>query len=127
MDKATKQFIIQQRKEMLFLIDKRFEKIDKRFEISDENTDSRIKKVVRALTKRIDDQAEESRRYMGALKESWDSKFEAVIEMLRSISERNEKIDIMFEHMGKQEVDISITKEAARNHEQRIKNLEIRV
>ncbi len=120
MDKTTKQFIVAQRKELEVAIDKRFKEVDKQF---GEN-DKRIKKVAKTLTKRIDDQAEESRRYLGGLKEDWNSTFQTIIEMLRGVSKRNEKIDIMFDHMGQQEMDITITKDAVRNHEVRIKKLE---
>lgn len=114
MDNETKEFIIEQHKEIESSLDKRFE-----------NTDTQIKKVAKGLTKRIDDQAEESRRYLGSLKEFYNDKLDTILEVVKSLLPMKEQVNIMFEHTGQQEMDITMVKESVQDHEHRIEKLEV--
>ncbi len=56
---------------------------------------------------------ERTQRYIGALKEDHQWTLDAIKENTQDIPEMKQKIDIMFEQIANQEVDITILKEAA--------------
>ncbi|OGY31609.1 MAG: hypothetical protein A3C02_02480 [Candidatus Andersenbacteria bacterium RIFCSPHIGHO2_02_FULL_45_11] len=56
---------------------------------------------------------ERTQRYIGAFKEDHTWTLKAIEENTKDIPEMKEKIDIMFENMATQEVDITMLKEAA--------------
>lgn len=72
-----------------------------------------------ALTKEFE-------RYVGALKEDFDDKFDAVMEYVKDVPVIKEKQNMMFETMGEMAVDIAIIKEAVKDHEVRLQRLEAR-
>ena len=56
---------------------------------------------------------ERTQRYIGALKEDHQWTLDAIHENTKDIPEMKQKIDIMFEQIANQEVDITMLKEAA--------------
>ncbi len=91
--------------------------IEKKIQESDSETKEYIKKI-------LGESKEETNRYIGALSEGHQHTLDAILENTEGQQEANEKIDMMFEHMGKQEVDIAVLKESARDHERRLQKIE---
>lgn len=114
-------------------------------EISKKELGSLIKEVVA-------DAEEKTERYMGALKEDFDYKFEAVMEALEPLDGMNERLtsledkvnslddkvgdlaekvdnigvrqEAMFEKLGEVAVDVTEIKEVVKDHEVRLQKLE---
>lgn len=81
------------------------------------NTDTLVKKLKEESVK-------EMKHYIGGLQEDYNWKVEAILENTKGQQVANEKVDIMFDNMGKQEVDIEVLKESARDHERRLQKIE---
>jgi len=106
-------------------LDIELDKIDKRFGNADKKYDARVKAYTRSLAKRIDDQAEESRRYIGVLKEDTDSKFQALLEIAQSNASEGADENDISEQVGMHDLAIGALQESARDHELRIRNIEV--
>jgi hypothetical protein len=72
------------------------------------------------------DSDEEIKHYIGGLMEQYNWNLEAILENTRDLPRMREKIDMLFENMGLQEVDITILKEAVRDHAKRLEKIETR-
>lgn len=83
------------------------------------------KEEINALIKSLKEESDkEIKHYIGALTESHQHTIDAIAEQTRDIPEIKRTVDMIFENMGKQEVDIEVLKESARDHERRLQKVE---
>lgn len=82
-----------------------------------DNTDALIKKL-------SEESKEEIKHYMGALSESHQHTIDAIKEDTKDVPEIKRMVTMMFENMGKQEIDIEVLKESVRDHERRLQKVE---
>lgn len=96
------------------------------------NTDLLVEKLAKeskdstdALVERLNEKTkQEIEHYIGALSESHQHTLDAIKEQTDDIPEIKRMVGIMFENMGKQEVEIVVLKESARDHERRLQKIE---
>lgn len=78
----------------------------------------------RKLKEILQEQQEQTERYLGALKEDFDHKLGAVLEYVKDIPEMKEKQDVMFDQLGQLTEVSTMIKEAVQDHEQRLQKIE---
>ena len=83
------------------------------------------KEEINALIKSLKEESDkEIKHYIGALTESHQHTIDAITEQTKDIPEIKRTVDMIFENMGKQEVDIEVLKESVRDHERRLQKIE---
>lgn len=83
------------------------------------------RKSTDALVEKLNKKSEQKmEHYIGALTESHQHTLDAITEQTRDIPEIKRMVGIMFENMGKQEVEIAVIKESVRDHERRLHKVE---
>lgn len=78
-----------------------------------------------AATKAVAKAEKQFERYVGALKEDFDSKLDTVLEQTKAIPEMQQTLNATFEEVGKLRVDMEVVKETIKDHEQQLQKLEI--
>ena len=78
------------------------------------------------MKKILAEQQEQTERYLGALKEDFDSKLDAVLEYVKDIPAIKNRQEIMFDKMGEMAEDVTIVKEVTKDQERRLQKLEAR-
>lgn len=77
-------------------------------------------KLVKKLQK---ESKKEMEHYIGALMEQYKWDLAAILENTKGTPAMYEKVEILFENMGKQEIDIAILKEAVLKHKKKFERL----
>lgn len=93
--------------------------------------DSDLKKILQEQQKETEQYIEEvvvqerkqTERYIGALKEDFDHKVDAVMEYVKDIPPMKEKQEMMFDTMGQMAEDITVIKEVVKDHSTEIQRL----
>lgn len=98
------------------------EKSDAKIEQLKKESTEETSGLIERLKKESD---KEMKHYIGGLMEQYKWDMAAILENTKGQQAANEKIDIMFENMGKQEVDIAILKETVLSHKQKFNQLGI--
>lgn len=76
------------------------------------------------LKKILTEQRKEYEQYIGTLKEDFDHKLEAIHEAVQTVPEIKRVVDLTFEKVGEITVDLEVTKEVVKDHEQRLQKIE---
>jgi hypothetical protein len=72
----------------------------------------------------LGEQQEKTERYIGALKEDFDSKLQVVLEQTSVIPEMQQTLNATFEEVGKLRVDMEAVKNIVGDHKVRLQKLE---
>lgn len=82
------------------------------------------KKDIEVLIKRLRKESDkEIKHYVGGLMEQYNWNLEAINENLKDVPEIKRMVNVMFEHMGLQEMDIALLKETAHRTKKRFQKL----
>ncbi|MBI1833935.1 MAG: hypothetical protein HYR90_03870 [Candidatus Andersenbacteria bacterium] len=85
-------------------------------------TENELEKILARQADRVAKESNERmEQYVGAIKEDFDHKLDAILEILPNIQR---KVDITFDKGGEMVPDVELTKGIVQNHETRIRALE---
>lgn len=87
--------------------------------------DKELKRLLTEQADRIAADAEaRTKRYVGALQEDFNHKLETIREAVQDVPEIKKTVDLTFEKVGEITVDLEVTKEVVKEHEQRLQKIE---